>query len=79
MSEEKKQRLKEYQKNYYKTKKSKYNHEWHSFLTVIDIVILIITNKIVFFNWDLTMCTIKSIYSCHFRQTDRDKSLIMHN
>ena len=35
MSEEKKQRLKEYQKNYYKTKK--YN-------------IIIITNKIAFFN-----------------------------
>ena len=27
MPEEKKQRLKEYQKNYYKTKKSQYNNE----------------------------------------------------
>ena len=27
MSEEKRQRLKEYQKNYYKTKKSQYNNE----------------------------------------------------
>ena len=27
MSEERKQRLKEYQKNYYKTKRSQYNNE----------------------------------------------------
>ena len=47
MPEEKKQRLKEYQKNYYKTKKSQYNNEENIFLIVI-LIILIVTNKIVF-------------------------------
>ena len=35
MSEEKKQRIKEYQKNYRKTKKSQYNNESNIFLVVI--------------------------------------------
>ena len=49
MSEEKKQRWKEYQKNYCVAKKSQYNSEYNSFLIVIMIVIIIIIqNKIVF-------------------------------
>ena len=35
MSEEKKQRLKEYQKNYREAKKSQYNSKKNSFLIVI--------------------------------------------
>ena len=35
MSEEKKQKLKEYQKKYREAKKSKYNNEWNSFLIMI--------------------------------------------
>ena len=35
MSEERKQRLKEYQKNYHNAKKSQYNNEWNSFLIMI--------------------------------------------
>ena len=35
MSEEKKQRLKEYQKNYCESKKSQYNKEQNSFLIMI--------------------------------------------
>ena len=35
MSEEKKQKLKEYQKEYQKAKKSKHNNEWNSFLIMI--------------------------------------------
>ena len=42
MSEGKKQWLKEYQKDYYKTKMSQYNTESNSFLIVIAIAILII-------------------------------------
>ena len=38
MSEEKKQRLKEYQKNYGEAKKSQYNNEWNTFLMVILMV-----------------------------------------
>ena len=37
MSEEKKKRLKEYQKNYREAKKSQYNHKWNSILIVIKI------------------------------------------
>ena len=39
MSEKKKIRLKEYQKHYQKAKKSEYNYEKNSFLTVTFIVI----------------------------------------
>ena len=35
MSEEEKKRLKEYQKNYRETKKSKYNNKLNSFLILI--------------------------------------------
>ena len=35
MSEEKKKRLKEYQKNYREAKKSQYNNEYNSFLILI--------------------------------------------
>ena len=35
MSEEKKQRLKEYQKNYRESKRSQYNNEQNSFLIMI--------------------------------------------
>ena len=35
MSEEKKQKLKEYQKNYRESKNSKYNNEQNSFLIMI--------------------------------------------
>ena len=67
MSEEKKQRLKEYQK-VITTQKS----------------LNIIMNKIIFLIVILIVCDfcpyiIKSIYLCHFRQTNRNKSLIMHN
>ena len=40
MSEEKKKKLKEYQKNYREPKKSQYNNEWNSFLIVVLFVIL---------------------------------------
>ena len=42
MSEEEKQRLKEYQKNYREAKKSQYNNKSNSFLIVIVIMILIV-------------------------------------
>ena len=49
MSEEKKQILKEYQKNYCGAKKSQYNNKQNSFLIVI---------LIVFFNYDLIIYAI---------------------
>ena len=48
MSKEKKQKLKEYQKNYRETKRSKYNNECNSFLIMSVIVFLIIMIKLVF-------------------------------
>ena len=54
MSEEKKKRLKEYQKNYREAKKSQYNNKQNSFLIVILIVIQIKQ----FFNYDLIVCAI---------------------
>ena len=49
MSKEKKQSLKEYQKNYREAKNSQYNNEQNSFLVVIVTITLIVKqNKIVF-------------------------------
>ena len=49
MSKEKKQSLKEYQKNYRETKNSQYNNEQNSFLVVIvTITLIVMQNKIVF-------------------------------
>ena len=81
MFEEEKKRLKVQQKNYREIRKSQYNN--------CDIIIKwffncdIITNKILF-NYDLIKHAIqpyiiKSLYSYYFRQTDRNKSLIIHN
>ena len=42
MSDKKKQRLKEYQKNYCKAKKFQYNNKSNSFLILIAIIILIV-------------------------------------
>ena len=48
MSEEKKERLKEYQKNYCEAKKSQYNSEYLSeSLTIRDIVILFLSNLLI--------------------------------
>ena len=41
MSEEKKKRLKEHQKNYHEAKKSQYSNEQNDFLSVILILIVI--------------------------------------
>ena len=49
MSKEKKQSLKEYQKNYREAKNSQYNNEQNSFLVVIvTITLIVMQNKIVF-------------------------------
>ena len=47
MSEENKQRLKEYQKIYREAKKSQYNSKQNSFLILI-VILIIIQNEIVF-------------------------------
>ena len=70
MSEEEKKRLKEYQKNFREARKSQYDN--------CDIIIK------QFFNCDLIkyatqLYIIKSLYLLNFRQTDRNKSLTIHD
>ena len=84
MSEEEKQRLKEYQKNYREAKKSQYNNKSNSFLIVIVIMILIVIQIKQFFNYDLIkyaiqLYIIKPLYSYYFRQTDGNKSLTIYD
>ena len=64
MSEEKKQKLKKYQKNYCGAKMSQYNNEQNSFLIfdlIVYAVIQLYTIKMKikqFFNCDFMLCTV---------------------
>ena len=62
MSEEKKQRLKEYQKDYREAKKSQYNINY-------DLIVYAVIQSYI----------IKTLMFMSFRQTDRDKRLIMYD
>ena len=68
MSEEKNQRLKEYQKKCHEAKKSQYNNKWNSYFESWFLVTHIIINKIV---CAIYLYIIKSIF-ISFRQNHRN-------